>query len=280
MTPEPPIPRVDLISRAGIGQGYPPGFVPRCPGCGYDLTGLSQNRCPECGRWYTIPDLIRAWRERQASRAQAQDADALGAGLLAFVALFPTNLFNPASVLWKLPVLVGLWWLTAVWYRRRAEELREPTEGHRLMWVWIPCISTAAGLLPTPVLGQLVSAAMLVIGTAVTVVAFRRSPVWTASIVTLTLAIPVAIVVVMAVSMVTMGLAGLGRGHHWSVADFPSWYWRGVPGRVRGMNNREAVRIGTVILVASAALLAGIVGMWVVAVRGVLKRRGRRAAEA
>jgi hypothetical protein len=31
-----------------------------CPGCGYDLRGLSECRCPECGRQYTIDGLFAA----------------------------------------------------------------------------------------------------------------------------------------------------------------------------------------------------------------------------
>ncbi len=40
---------------------------PACPACGYNLTGLTDNRCPECGG-------IFIWREvqRQAARAWSQ----------------------------------------------------------------------------------------------------------------------------------------------------------------------------------------------------------------
>lgn len=36
------------------------GAPPRCPACGYNLSGLSQSRCPECGREYTLEQLWTA----------------------------------------------------------------------------------------------------------------------------------------------------------------------------------------------------------------------------
>ena len=42
-----------------------------------------------------------------------------------------------------------LWTLAIVWYIRRADELQE--EGHRLLWLWVPCAATAIGAWPTPI---------------------------------------------------------------------------------------------------------------------------------
>lgn len=39
-----------------------------CPICGYNLTGLSSARCPECGSTFTIDELVR----RQPSREQVE----------------------------------------------------------------------------------------------------------------------------------------------------------------------------------------------------------------
>ena len=33
---------------------------PHCPACGYNMTGLQQARCPECGRWHTLEQLFLA----------------------------------------------------------------------------------------------------------------------------------------------------------------------------------------------------------------------------
>ncbi len=46
-----------------------------CPVCGYNLTGLSEPRCPECGTKYTLTELY----SRQPSRATAaQDKEMAG----------------------------------------------------------------------------------------------------------------------------------------------------------------------------------------------------------
>jgi hypothetical protein len=43
-----------------------------CPVCGYNLTGLNTTRCPECGRQFTIDELL----EKQANRAaEIESAD-------------------------------------------------------------------------------------------------------------------------------------------------------------------------------------------------------------
>jgi hypothetical protein len=41
-----------------------------CPVCGYNLTGLNATRCPECGRQFTIDELLA----KQANRARELDS--------------------------------------------------------------------------------------------------------------------------------------------------------------------------------------------------------------
>ena len=36
-----------------------------CPSCGYNLTGLRQTACPECGAIYTIDELVRSQPSRE-----------------------------------------------------------------------------------------------------------------------------------------------------------------------------------------------------------------------
>src|SRR2546423_14424454 len=126
-----PRPKLDLISKAGIGLGYPAGFRPRCPRCRYDLGGLRDSRCPECGLPFRIVDLIAAWRVKQDHAIDTRNVDMWLTGLLALAALYPTDLSEPVSVVWKAPLLAALWTLAIVWYIRRADELQE--EGHRLL---------------------------------------------------------------------------------------------------------------------------------------------------
>ena len=37
-----------------------------CPKCGYNLTGLRETRCPECGATYTVDELVGALVEQRA----------------------------------------------------------------------------------------------------------------------------------------------------------------------------------------------------------------------
>lgn len=41
-----------------------------CPACGYNLTGLRETRCPECGASFPLEDLIAAQRDRLGSIEQ------------------------------------------------------------------------------------------------------------------------------------------------------------------------------------------------------------------
>ncbi len=41
-----------------------------CPQCGYNLTGLSEARCPECGTRYTLSDLYARQPSREATEIE------------------------------------------------------------------------------------------------------------------------------------------------------------------------------------------------------------------
>lgn len=43
-----------------IQVARPPRVGPHCDACGYDIRGLPEPRCPECGRELTQPELARA----------------------------------------------------------------------------------------------------------------------------------------------------------------------------------------------------------------------------
>lgn len=50
-----------LLWRSGYVRGWRAArdAPPICPACGYNLTGLTQCRCPECGREYRLDQLWR-----------------------------------------------------------------------------------------------------------------------------------------------------------------------------------------------------------------------------
>jgi predicted RNA-binding Zn-ribbon protein involved in translation (DUF1610 family) len=46
----------------------PEEFVPRCAKCGYNLTGLTENRCPECGTAFDLEAMSRCALHRNRDR--------------------------------------------------------------------------------------------------------------------------------------------------------------------------------------------------------------------
>jgi hypothetical protein len=70
----------------------------RCSACGYDLTGLREARCPECGREFHP---AAAWSHVSGTRS------GLGPFLLAVPAILA--LFSPGLVLYWAPAAVAPW---------------------------------------------------------------------------------------------------------------------------------------------------------------------------
>lgn len=76
-------------------DAYQPGSVaPRCAACGYNLTGLTSNRCPECGRLFIEAGVIVPGRTT-AARPPRRVIMWIAAGALAGVLL----LFGTALVM-------------------------------------------------------------------------------------------------------------------------------------------------------------------------------------
>jgi len=59
-----------LVWRNGYVRGWQAArdVPPTCPACGYDLSGLTQCRCPECGATYEIDKLWRTSIQRRRSK--------------------------------------------------------------------------------------------------------------------------------------------------------------------------------------------------------------------
>lgn len=54
----------DRASDLGIKNGDIGSISPRCVNCGYNLTGLREARCPECGTQYTLDVLLTTMLQR------------------------------------------------------------------------------------------------------------------------------------------------------------------------------------------------------------------------
>lgn len=66
---------VFLIWRDGYRRGWRSarGDPPTCPNCGYNLSGLTQCTCPECGRTYRLDELWRCSVLRQGGGSERSD---------------------------------------------------------------------------------------------------------------------------------------------------------------------------------------------------------------
>lgn len=64
---------VFLIWRNGYTHGWrrARGAPPECPACGYNLTGINECRCPECGEHYSLDEL---WHAAILKRRKKQDS--------------------------------------------------------------------------------------------------------------------------------------------------------------------------------------------------------------
>jgi hypothetical protein len=54
-------------------RSIPEAWDLHCEHCGYSLTGLTENRCPECGRTFDV-DALRLAAQARAARARATSA--------------------------------------------------------------------------------------------------------------------------------------------------------------------------------------------------------------
>lgn len=66
-----------LVWRDGYIRGWHAArhVAPTCPKCGYNLSGLTQTRCPECGCEYTLERLWQAAIIRLHDRGAQQSED-------------------------------------------------------------------------------------------------------------------------------------------------------------------------------------------------------------
>jgi hypothetical protein len=59
-----------FIARTSGGDG------PHCPNCGYDVRGLTERRCPECGRRFSRLEVDRMWlQQRESDRPASPSYD-------------------------------------------------------------------------------------------------------------------------------------------------------------------------------------------------------------
>ncbi|MFN7020242.1 MAG: hypothetical protein ACK4WH_02800 [Phycisphaerales bacterium] len=232
----------------GMHGGSP--FIPECPACGYELTGLPDGPCPECGTGFTLDALRRAWLNPPA-RAWTMPPFALMI-LSYLLCLFPPTQsrwsgradadYEPFVIIMVL-LLAGLW---AAW---RFESLRR--DPRHLLWllppiarsVWALCWFTNDAGLAVAMLGTMLGASAL----GVALFRLPRFTSWVIGAVTWVCLTLVAFV------MLADAFGGLARVETWS--DWPDPR----PGQVHDqypLRNDELLLIATVTLTAMASLAA------------------------
>jgi hypothetical protein len=116
-----------------------------CPTCGYNLTGLPENRCPECGLTFS-PDELRTVVPQYLKVGRRAMMYYLLSAPLAFWCL------NIVRLQWGLPDPVGLIWTAAacLWavfnsihWSVRATEVQRFQEGQRTPGAFALCFVAA-----------------------------------------------------------------------------------------------------------------------------------------
>ncbi len=120
-----------------------------CPVCGYDLRGLPDQRCPECGHAFD-PATLPLTRERDVPSSPAATLALAGAILLAFAKFgwgqTQTNTFG--QVVW----IALMWALAAIWAVLRRNDWSRAGRQYLLLWLLVICAGTPdRPFLPDPV---------------------------------------------------------------------------------------------------------------------------------
>lgn len=217
-----------------------------CPNCGYDLCGLPEDRCPECGQRFdrsTLPIVEEGSAQPERSLWPLQAA-AIG---LAFVHYGLGS--SAANTVFQLAWLGLMWLLAAAWVILRWGELSRPGRAPGLLWLLIPCMGTPTRpYLPERLeLGAAVFA--LAVGTAVLMISLWSSARRTAGY--LTRAAGVVLLTVGALSII-VGLMGALVGADPDRTKFSVFAWE-YPGTRQ--NHLIVAIIGAVVVLAGYAIV-------------------------
>ncbi|MBN1347749.1 MAG: hypothetical protein JXQ73_34000 [Phycisphaerae bacterium] len=110
-----------------------------CPVCQYDLRGLTENRCPECGHAFdptTLP-LVRTPPDRVSPLATL----ALGVAVLLAWSQYSwgmTRINTAAQIVW----IVLMWAFAAAWMVLRRRAWSRQGQQYRLLWLLVLCAGT------------------------------------------------------------------------------------------------------------------------------------------
>lgn len=239
-------------------------FVPRCPDCRYELSGLADGNCPECGLAFRMYALERQWISRQRVRDDRyyQKIAARFGSLAILFLLLGTGpwageflIFIPLFGSWVLAIALMRW----VW----ADSLR--TQAHLWLFTVIPLWGISAGVsaseYPMIGLGLCVAGALAISWTAL-----KGSPLWSSLFIVPFGPAPLLLI---GLAMVWEGLHLRAQGHYWSSFDWPAYpRWAALP-------VSRSILVGSLAIIASAAM-TGVVLMFVKRALVRLRKRNWR----
>lgn len=240
-------------------------YIPRCPTCRYDLTGLRDGACPECGNHYQHAALRAAWELAESRRPKRTGHETLY--LAALLAAPPCCLIEyPFGLI----ATALMWPLAVVWCVQHWDRLRDE-RAYWMLWLLLACARTLVGLGPVPLAPVAACSALAALW--VLYHAFRHTPAESGAAL-----FGAAAVVLLPVGFLAaaQGGAGVASGHYWGAFDrprhLPFMDLLG-PSHVRAMTNAGMLKIGI------TALVAGAVAASVAALFARLVFKRLRAAE-
>ena len=233
-------------------------FTPRCLSCQYDLSGLADGRCPECGTAFTHADLLGRAAHKEADLktvAQGLTSAMLVIAYLGALAILLSETNRVAAVhggLVLIWVIAGAW--VAAWY----PILRERPQ--YLVTVVLPTVASMWELWTQfPQDPYRIALVTSVLGLTMLAAAARFAP----RIVLVALAMTLACLLAARGELLReAGVAAWTEGNFWTAyADIrPGQVYRQYP-----LTPDEAVKLGSWVAWSGVVLLCGLVGYVVLA---------------
>jgi hypothetical protein len=193
-----------------------------CPDCSYDLVGLQDGRCPECGGSFTHVKLRKLYWARQAMLQERRKA---GITIAAGVTIFALPLLCSLNTTLGVAGALACWTIAAAiwfWFNRKTWI----AHAYVVLGLNIPLVLMMLSLAATSY-GRLWCMLLAAMVCAVSVMALRWSPLISGLILILAGAFPILLLALAMYSQASIRIAG---GHYWSDFDQPTpTGWRALP---------------------------------------------------
>ncbi len=215
----------------------PDDFKPLCLDCRYDLTGLFDGKCPECGVRFTHEQLQRVHAARlEAKRNRQRALLGLPLGLLAWLSPFAAVFVGAAleiplrgmpNARWYVALLSSVLMhavCAAIWFRiRRGVWI---ADSYRVLGFAVPIVLMMPIVLETR-LSWMACLGLTLYAALFAYLALKWSPLVSGVILIAVCAVPPTL---WGVAMLVDAANQLGAAHYWSNFDYPSPHgWRAMP---------------------------------------------------